>query len=46
MTKIHPKLANLLVDIVVEAVKIIRIEDKPIDLFMVEIMHMIHKLGT
>lgn len=33
-------------DIVVEAVKIIKIEDKPIDLFMVEIMHMVHKVGT
>ena len=37
---------NRLVDIVVEAVKIIRIDDKPIDLFMIEIMHMVHKLGT
>ena len=33
-------------DIVVEAVKIIKVEDKPIDLFMVEIMHMVHKVGT
>jgi len=35
-----------LVEIVVEAVKLIKIESKPIDLFMVEIMHMVHKLGT
>lgn len=30
----------------VDAVNIIRVEDKPIDLHMVEIMHMVHKLGT
>lgn len=33
-------------DIVVEAVDIIKIEDKPIDLHMVEIMHMVHRLGS
>jgi T-complex protein 1 subunit zeta len=38
-------MSNLLVDIVVDAVNIIRREDK-IDLHMVEIMHMVHKLGT
>jgi T-complex protein 1 subunit zeta len=38
-------MSNLLVDIVVDAVNIIRREDR-IDLHMVEIMHMVHKLGT
>jgi T-complex protein 1 subunit zeta len=45
-TKIHAELANLLVDIVVEAVQIIRQPEKPIDLLMVEVMHMQHKLST
>lgn len=45
-TKIHAELANLLVDIVVESVQLIRQPEKPIDLFMVEIMHMQHKLST
>lgn len=44
-TKLHPELANQLVDIVVDAVNIIRIADKPIDLHMVEIMHMVHRLA-
>lgn len=45
-TKLHPDLANQLVDIVVDAVNIIRIADKPIDLHMVEIMHMVHRLAS
>lgn len=45
-TKLHPEMANLLVDIVVDAVDIIRTPEKPIDLFMVEMMHMSHKLAT
>lgn len=45
-TKLHPDLANQLVDIVVDAVDIVRIQDKPIDLHMVEIMHMVHRLAT
>ena len=45
-TKLHPELTNLLVDIVVEAVLCIKKDDKPTDLFMVEIMHMVHKMGT
>lgn len=45
-TKIHPELANLLVDIVVESIQIIRQPDRPIDLFMIETMHMQHKLST
>lgn len=35
-----------MVNIVVDAVNLIRREDRPIDLFMVEIMHMQHKLAT
>jgi T-complex protein 1 subunit zeta len=34
-TKLHPELANQLVDIVVDAVNIIKIPDKPIDLHMI-----------
>ena len=45
-TKLNPDLANQLVDIVVDAVNIIRIADKPIDLHMVEIMHMVHRLAS
>jgi T-complex protein 1 subunit zeta len=45
-TKLHPDLANHLVEIVVDAVDIIRTPDQPIDLFMIEIMHMPHKLAT
>lgn len=45
-TKLHPDLSNQLVDIVVEAVNIIRIDDKPIDLHMIEIMHMVHRLAS
>jgi T-complex protein 1 subunit zeta len=39
-------LANQLVDIVVEAVDIIKVQDKPIDLHMIEVMHMIHRLAS
>jgi T-complex protein 1 subunit zeta len=35
-----------LVDIVVDAVSIVRKPERPIDLHMVEIMHMVHKLST
>lgn len=45
-TKLHPELANQLVDIVVEAVLCIKRDNVPIDLFMVEIMHMIQKLAN
>jgi T-complex protein 1 subunit zeta len=45
-TKLHPEMANLLVEIVVDSVNIIRTPEKPIDLFMIEIMHMSHKLAT
>lgn len=45
-TKLHPELTNLLVEIVVDAFLCIRKDEKPTDLFMVEIMHMVHKMGT
>lgn len=45
-TKIHPSLANPLTEIVVDAVQTIRRPDRPIDLHMVETMHMIHKMST
>ena len=44
-TKIHPSLANPLTEIIVDAVQTIRKEDR-IDLHMVEIMHMQHKMST
>jgi len=42
-TKVHAKLADLLTEVVVDAVLAIKQEGKPIDLFMVEIMEMMHK---
>merc|ERR1711988_492704 len=51
-TKIHPDLANPLCDIVVDAVETIAkpregvSKDDPVDLHMVEIMHMQHKMST
>ena len=39
-TKIIPALANPLTEIIVDAVNCIKVKDKPIDLHMVEIMHM------
>ncbi len=45
MTKIHPNLANPLTEIIVEAVNTIKKDDR-IDLHMVEIMHMQHKMST
>lgn len=42
-TKLHKQWAEMLIPIVVEAVQIIRQEDKQIDLHMVEIMHMVHR---
>lgn len=44
MTKIHPKLAEQLTDIVTDAVLQIKKENGQIDLHMVELMHMKHKL--
>lgn len=45
-TKLHHEIANPLVEMLVDAVEIIKVPDAPIDLHMVEIMHMVHKLGT
>lgn len=45
MTKIHPDLANPLTEIVVDAVLTIKKEER-IDLHMIEIMHMQHKMST
>jgi len=42
-TKVRDELADKLTDIVAESVLTIRREGKPIDLFMVEIMHMQHQ---
>jgi T-complex protein 1 subunit zeta len=45
-TKLAPELANQLVTIVVDAVGCIRVEGEQIDLHMVEIMHMVHKMSA
>lgn len=45
MTKIHPNLANPLTEIIVDSVLTIK-KDERIDLHMVEIMHMQHKMST
>ena len=44
-TKIHPSIANPLTEIVVDAVNTITRDDN-IDLHMIEIMHMQHKMST
>ncbi|KAK9806125.1 hypothetical protein WJX72_002333 [[Myrmecia] bisecta] len=43
-TKLYDQLADQLTDIVVDAVTMIHKPNEPIDLFMVEMMHMRHKL--
>jgi T-complex protein 1 subunit zeta len=45
MTKVHPSIANPLTEIVVDAVNTIKKDDR-IDLHMIEIMHMQHKMST
>ena len=45
-TKLQPELAEKLTEIVTDAVLAVRKEDKPIDLHMVEIMHMSHKMAA
>jgi len=45
-TKLYEGLADQLTDIVVNAVLCIRKPDEPIDLFMVEVMHMRHKFDV
>jgi len=43
-TKLQEKMADQLTDIVTDAVLAVRKEGEPIDLYMVEVMHMRHKL--
>jgi T-complex protein 1 subunit zeta len=45
-TKVHEELADKLATIVVDATDIISLKDQPLDLFMVELMHMVHRLDT
>uniref|UniRef100_A0A6M2DP43 Putative chaperonin subunit 6a zeta pararge aegeria n=1 Tax=Xenopsylla cheopis TaxID=163159 RepID=A0A6M2DP43_XENCH len=45
-TKVHPHIADILTEVCVDAVLAIRVEDKPVDLHMVEIMEMQHKTGA
>ena len=45
-TKLIPELADQLTDIIVDAVLTVRREGKEIDLHMIEIMHMHHKMTT
>jgi T-complex protein 1 subunit zeta len=42
-TKLHEKLAEKMSDIIVDSVQTIQMPNEPIDLFMVEIMHMKHR---
>jgi len=46
LTKVHPSIANPLTEILVDAVNTIKREGQPIDLHMIEIMHMMHKMST
>ncbi|CAD8143490.1 unnamed protein product [Paramecium pentaurelia] len=46
ISKLTPDVANQIIEIVVDAVQIVHVPEKPIDLFMVEIMHMQHKMGA
>jgi T-complex protein 1 subunit zeta len=45
MTKVHPNIANPLTEILVDAVLTIKKENQ-VDLHMIEIMHMQHKMST
>lgn len=45
-TKLHPDLANPLVNIVVDSISVIREAGKQIDLHMIEVIHMPHKMAT
>merc|ERR1712183_327939 len=42
-TKVHPQLASQLTPLIVDAVQAIQVDDKPIDLHMVELMEMRHR---
>merc|ERR1712160_74137 len=45
-TKIAPKLANPLCEVLVDSIKCIEKPGAPLDLHMIEIMHMQHKMST
>nr|WCZ58653.1 T-complex protein 1 subunit zeta [Seculamonas ecuadoriensis] len=45
-TKVSPELSDKLADVCTDAVRCVMTPDEPIDLFMVEIMHMQHKMDT
>eukprot|EP00123_Amoebidium_parasiticum_P009193 comp19320_c1_seq1/m.22197 comp19320_c1_seq1/g.22197 ORF comp19320_c1_seq1/g.22197 comp19320_c1_seq1/m.22197 type:complete len:542 (-) comp19320_c1_seq1:61-1686(-) len=45
-TKVNPKVADLLTEIVTDATLLVRKPDQPIDLFMVEVMEMQHRSDT
>jgi len=46
-TKMHPELADLFTDIVVDAVRCVQKPDgSPLDLHMIEVMHIMHKAGN
>jgi len=45
-TKLQPEIADQMTEAVVDAIHSISVEDEPIDLHMVEIMHMVHKQGS
>merc|ERR1719486_1126160 len=45
-TKMHKELADLFTEIVVDAVLCIQKPGQPVDLHMIEVMHMLHKAGT
>jgi T-complex protein 1 subunit zeta len=45
-TKITAKVADSMAEAVVDAIRAIKIPEKPLDLHMVEVMHMKHKLVT
>jgi T-complex protein 1 subunit zeta len=44
-TKMHKELSDLFTEIVVDSVRCIQKPDEPIDLHMIEVMHMQHKSG-
>ena len=44
-TKLQPEIADLMVEACVEAIQSIAVPDQPIDLHMVEILTMKHRLG-
>lgn len=46
MTKIRPELVEMLVEIVVDAILCVRVGEEPVDLHMVEVLHMLHKLDV